>query len=435
MDAFIEANLPLCIDNKVSEKPLTFGVEIEIAIATLGDDWHDPHPEDGRKVRGLLASDFNELSFDPQKGGCRQFYRNTWRGVAKELEEKGIKLQHTQPKVPVEDCNSWAICMDRSICAPKALADRYGYLWIPAEIVSPAFEYSEAALTEVKIVVETLASKFRISCNRSCGIHIHVGNGPDGFVHETIRNLFATLWTFEPQIMTIHPAHRLTNEENCTCYRTGTCCGYERTKYWYKSFDPLQPSVEVPLILNPANERPNAARGLEDLLATENIAEIKALNTTHDRRLSANCGYKMAYHCGNVTNEPLPDEDIDPDAYMWKPTIEFRQHRSTLAGAHIDAWIRFCVQLVQFAQVVPRAQLDPFLRAHVLNTPETFTLPQVLMRLGMVGLAFRYPDLIRERIADEEATEGRVEKEELVLCMDELWKIWEQLKEAREEGR
>lgn len=430
MDAFINDNPPLCIDNEVSEKPLTFGIEIEIAIATLDDDWYDPHPEDGRNIRGLFRGGFLEEDW-------QQFQYNTWDGLARELAKKGISLKHTRAKVTIkgDNGNSWAVCLDASICAPKGLSESYDYLWIPAEIVSPAFEYCEAALTEVKIFVETLASKFRINCNRSSGIHVHVGNGPDGFVHETIRNLFATLWTFEPQIMTIHPNHRLTNEKFCPCYRTGTCCGYERTRFWNRKINPLQDDAGSPQDLKRVDATLDVARGLEDLLASEDITEIRALNATHDRNATWIGGYKMAYHCGNVENLPRPSPEVDPYAYAWKPTIEFRQHRSTLDAEHIDAWIRFCVQLVQFAQVVPREVLDPFVREHVRHTPEEFTLQQVLMRLGMVSLAFKYPRLVQERVADEDATGGRVETEELFNCVEELLKHWSELKAERKISR
>jgi hypothetical protein len=46
-------------------------------------------------------------------------------------------------------------------------------------------------------------------------MHIHVGNSQKGFTFDTL-NLYALLWTFEPQIQEIHPLHRT---ENNTFYQ------------------------------------------------------------------------------------------------------------------------------------------------------------------------------------------------------------------------
>jgi hypothetical protein len=420
-----EDNTPLTIHNRSLHVPLTFGIEIQFAIAVLLPTMQDPHPHEGRNTH-LIQDPFDTQGLGKSEAWWPWFL-NICECVVSALEEQKIPAVTAQPKIAPTNPRAWTVCMDINVEGVTKLKDQY--IWVPLEINSPAFVFSEAALNEVRIVVETLASTFRINCNRSSDIHVHVGNGDLGFDHTTMRNLFSTLWTFEPQFQTIIPSYRLTKDGFCPSYRTGTCCGYTKGSHWNRTHDPSCSDKEPPLPSTDTDDV-HVRQGLEDLWATSEISHIRALNAPRNREATSALGYKMAYHMGKMEIQPTQEDDMCSRSF--KPTVEFRQHYSTLSFPHIEAWIQFCVQIVQFAQaVIPGGDmLISFLRAHIDDTPETYPLEKVLRKLGMVSLAYKYPRLIEERIRYEKKTKHRVEKEELFgelwAELEKRWREWDE---------
>lgn len=56
-----------------------------------------------------------------------------------------------------------------------------GIKWQGVEIMSKILTAGEEAFQEVGMVANILSKTFRTGVNRSCGLHIHVGNGDAGF--------------------------------------------------------------------------------------------------------------------------------------------------------------------------------------------------------------------------------------------------------------
>lgn len=56
------------------------------------------------------------------------------------------------------------------------------------EVISKILKAGEEAFLEVGKVANILSKPFRTEVNRSCGLHIHVGNGDAGFDLGTLKN-------------------------------------------------------------------------------------------------------------------------------------------------------------------------------------------------------------------------------------------------------
>jgi hypothetical protein len=339
---------------------LTFGIEIEFVVATAPVNEVDPQPE--------LCGQIFEMH-------DRRHYTN------ERLVGAHICQTLNKYRIPAELHNgifgwkpsntlAWSVRRDASIRAPEP---GLLYEWQDIEINSPTFQFSEAALNQVRRVCRILNKEYRINCNRSCGLHVHVGNAMAGFSYEVIRNLMATIWTFEPQIDTLHPLHRLNNS---------TCPGFRGKSQLAKR----------PQVLG------DPKKGLEILLSKhlKNFNRLKELTEPVIDNNYFSGGTRMGYHLGD------PCALLEPDNWEGlKRTIEFRQHKSTLDGSAVAEWIEFCIRLVGFANDVSPELLYPWLRAHVGETPEQYSLAQVCIKIRTYKMAYLLPKRIQKNKEEE----------------------------------
>jgi hypothetical protein len=344
---------------------LTFGVEIEFVVATAPMNGADPEPE--------LWGQIFEMH-------DRRHYTNerlVGAHMCKTLNKYGIPAELHSGKFAWKPKNSsaWVQKRDGTICAPEP---GLLYEWAALEINSPALYFSEVALNQVRNVCIILNKECRINCNRSCGLHIHVGNEMTGFSYEVIRSLMATLYTFEPQLDTIHPFHRRNNSAQCASFRDSTnLAKHPRVKG--------DPRKELELLLS------------DDLKTFNRLKELTAPVITDEFSDAA----KTRYHLGDPC--ALLEKDNDEGQ---KRTIEFRQHKSTLNCEAVVEWIEFCVRLVEFADDVSPEQLYPWLRDHISETAEQYSLTQVAFKIGTSKIAFLLPRRIEKDGAEEERRKG-----------------------------
>ena len=152
---------------------LTFGLEIEFALATIPKSSINPEPQLGGRISGI-----------PDLAPVQEALR-------KKLEDVGIPARVIGENVyPPPEYNKWTIKHDGTIRAPE---DNVRYSWHKVELCSPSFFFTPGSLEQVRTVLEILSKNYRISCNRSCGLHVHVGNGLRGLSSRTIRNLMTTI--------------------------------------------------------------------------------------------------------------------------------------------------------------------------------------------------------------------------------------------------
>ncbi len=351
---------PLVI-TKATDPPkdnLTFGVELEFAVATIAPGGIDPHPKDPRPVIGLCSG--------PEDSPIKNLNLH----IVETLHKAGFSAEVNTGAATWkrEKEESWTVGQDGTIMAPE----RCYYNWLPMEITSPPYYYSKQALYEIRLVIQVLRDNYRVSCNRSCGTHVHVGGGHKGFDVKTIKNVLATIWTFEPQIETIHPKYRVQNLDFCPSFRADSELARNNT---------LAGKLDI-------------RAGLEDILSASSLAELEDLSYASEKAMAG--GGRLAYHLGDISGS-------FPASNLYKRTIEFRQHKGTLDFEELELWIKFCVLLLQFADSVDQKILFPFLRAHVEQSVEKYPLERVLKRLGMIWLAYTYPKKIAK---DAEVYEG-----------------------------
>ncbi|TAQ86869.1 hypothetical protein B7494_g4839 [Chlorociboria aeruginascens] len=322
----------------------TFGVEIEFMLATLEDHVEDLHPEEGRTVRGL--------------GG-------RWTGlydhIATTLKAAGIPTIIDKGD---KGSYSWTVTDDVSLFTSYT----FGYKWISVEIISPPYYFEHAALDKVAQVVSVLKSTYRIVCDESCGVHIHIGDGLRGLEDDTLRLLFAMLWTFEPQLDTLHPAERVGIDAYSGSLRSTSWLGYDQINLG--RVDPKQ--------------------GLEEILKATTNAEIVRL-MEHKYRAS---GYvdRVVYNISNM-KKPYLQEFV-------KRTIEFRQHESTLDPIRITNWITVCHGLVEFCDTIETSRIEKFLRQHIDESPEEYSIIQMLNDIGLSPQADFYASRLTKHPLD-----------------------------------
>ncbi|CZS90294.1 hypothetical protein WAI453_004237 [Rhynchosporium graminicola] len=347
------------------ESRLTFGLELEFAIAVVPPGGCDPHPKDPRTATDLVTGPYD-----------------TWLDSLKErvaatLCKVNLKALARSPYAednPTESLGSWIVKHDDTIKAPAV----DGYIFLPIEITSPAYWYTDLALGEVKLVCQELVNHYRITTNRSCGVHVHVGKGNKGFTFEDIQNLLATLWTFEPQIETMHPKHRVENTTMCPSFRR-----YSELTRSNTTKGVLDVRGGLDEILRHGDK---IFQSLEDL----------AMPRTGD---SYQGGSRLAYHLGDVGAQ-LPQSD------NYRRTIEFRQHKGTVIYEELEPWIKFCLGLVLFADSIEQSKLATFLRANIGRSVEEMPLELVLRKLDMADLAVYYPEkIMKDRLAAENEVE------------------------------
>ncbi|KAE9376849.1 hypothetical protein N431DRAFT_555150 [Stipitochalara longipes BDJ] len=179
---------------------LSFGCEIEFALATVPISGIDPEPHLGGQIFGM-----------PDWQSACSHIRHTLEGIGIPVE---IAESDNDKWKPLSN-KSWTLKEDATIMAP----DRGTYEWVKVELCSPPCYFTPGSLQQVRIVLEVLSKTYRINCNHSCGLHVLVGNALKEFSDRTIRNLMATIWTFEPQISTMHPQHRRENQEMAPNFR------------------------------------------------------------------------------------------------------------------------------------------------------------------------------------------------------------------------
>ncbi|KAI2463433.1 putative amidoligase enzyme-domain-containing protein [Annulohypoxylon bovei var. microspora] len=112
---------------------------------------------------------------------------------------------------PLQDSyREWKIEGDLSI---KLNEEDHGDLeFTGLEVISPAMFATESAFREVKAVTEMLRQTFRAAVPPSCGLHVHVGQGPDYFPFETLQKLAAVCWAGDLLFQQMHPVSRRSND-------------------------------------------------------------------------------------------------------------------------------------------------------------------------------------------------------------------------------
>ncbi|CAG8951866.1 hypothetical protein HYFRA_00005670 [Hymenoscyphus fraxineus] len=161
---------------------LSFGVDLNMAVATLDLADQDPHPEDKRNA--FLVSD---------KSGYSNSDEIVYENIARVFGKSNIPFDPSNPR-------SWLIQWKDSIRSPSPSA----YEYIGVSTNSPSLRFNQVALDAVSEVCGVLTSNFRLNLNPTCKMVVRVGS-TQGFSPETLEKFFITMFAFEAQFQKIHP--------------------------------------------------------------------------------------------------------------------------------------------------------------------------------------------------------------------------------------
>ncbi|KAF4464391.1 hypothetical protein FALBO_8775 [Fusarium albosuccineum] len=113
---------------------------------------------------------------------------------------------HDDPGLRPKPAQSdWCISADASVeeCMEGGAVTGH-YKWGSVEISSPAVYAFDQAFELLSAVIRLLTTKLRARVNQTCGLHVHVGNGPHHMDMAALRNYAALLWASEPVLSTLH---------------------------------------------------------------------------------------------------------------------------------------------------------------------------------------------------------------------------------------
>lgn len=324
----------------------TFGIEVEYLVPFLYTGDKDPQPKDRRTIDRTPrpTNDFNAyegIVID----------NLVYDRVRKTLRDVGLPAA-VMPEQPVGALPSqWEPVCDESLVEDDEMAELYDNCFIPLEIRSPVLNADRAGFRSTRLAIDALVSKHRLLITDTCGYHVHVGRGTEGFSLPALKNIAAFLWVFGPQLGTLHPRHRHT-------------IGYASSM----------------------REKSNISRHAEDL--RKGIRKIYAAKTAR----------RLVY----LIHWTDPDEKFESDdvfirnmAYNFvnivhaegKKTIEFRQFCSTTDSLHIKMWAEVCVGIVMACSERSEIEWSTFLydaaAKEESKSKEVMNIAQLLSRFGL----------------------------------------------------
>jgi hypothetical protein len=153
--------------------PLTFGVELEFALAYLPyDSIPLPDPDDAKKILHftLTDEDWAQNEFDIPREEflpiATQFAAR--RSVRNTIKEAGFPVSDEKLVHLEADVSKWEVVNDGSVRAPEGSP----YEWTDIEVRSPAFYFTSGSLKAVADVCILLNKTYGLHINDSMGLHV-----------------------------------------------------------------------------------------------------------------------------------------------------------------------------------------------------------------------------------------------------------------------
>jgi hypothetical protein len=176
-----EANNPKQDDKYTRPPRISFGVELEFLMPAAPKD-----VESDDKIPGIAPITHEMCAYEV---------------VIDLLRDHGIYAEgHHDHKTPG---HPWIVKTDGSVDEIGGRTEPPMYSWESVEIASPPMYACDEAYKLVSAVVRLLTTKLRVRVNTSCGLHVHVGNGPHPLDMRAARNYAALLWASEPVLSTL----------------------------------------------------------------------------------------------------------------------------------------------------------------------------------------------------------------------------------------
>ncbi|KAH8594351.1 hypothetical protein B0O99DRAFT_183771 [Bisporella sp. PMI_857] len=175
----------------------------------------------------------------------------------------------------------------------------------------------------------------------------------EGLDLEHCKKLMSILYTFEPQLNTLHEPERVGS-------------------YWCQSLRALMPVVDQ-----------NTGKKLSPLEVVTLIMEAESVDKIASQILH-NYHHEAAYSMKGIVDFKRGN------VRQKKPTIEFRQHQGTLDGLGVRNWIKVVAGIVRYAKGVYLSQLYNLICK--ISPKSRFTVIDLLKEIGLHDSATYYQD-------------------------------------------
>jgi hypothetical protein len=360
MNMISTSSMPIDYSNWTSEPLLTFGVELEFVVPMLPEGVEDEGKLfDSRQVYGLTAG---------QEEHSREAIRYLQTHIANTLKAHGVRpWPATEERGPDVRLSHWIVDIDTTVKVPNEK-----FQWYGVEVQSPPLYTTKESTEQVKKVAEILKNSYRTNTNRPYSLHVHVGDGYNGFPVQQLRKLTALLWVFEPQLSQCHPSHRLTNG-HCGSLWENTILGGQQIQAG----------------------KTTRREGLESIPKAETSAQISDL-VSHRPTLG-----RTAYWFGNL----IPGQNVNYYDDI-KRTVEFRQHEGTLNAERIEHWVRVCIWLVRYAREMPQFEIEDLCRENANRSLGEYSIKELPTELGQEDDARYYHERLRQGLIEPDEEEG-----------------------------
>ena len=314
---------------------LTFGVEFEFVVRFDPKNYQPWMAEQD----GVLWTGTGESQ---GLGEAQKYNRMIRAHIGDTLRRHNFPVSAQSASGAVEPgYQKWAVVPDGSIipelegAEPSGTGSRFTGI----ELRTPVFFYTDNAIEEIRQVLKLLTDHFDAFVNTTCGLHVHVGNGHEGFPLETMKNFGSLVSSFERQFNSLHPLHRLDN-------------------YYAKPLGRIFPGIAPRDRLAAIDRRTS----VEEIVLYFNIVE-------------GDNDYATAYNLANLI-------------FTEKKTIEFRQHAGTLDPTETISWVDLVTGLVSLSHTQPYSTLLPLIEQHIDDS--RFSVIDLLHALGLPSVAEYY---------------------------------------------
>ena len=322
---------------------LTFGVELEFVLRFDLEDYpiDDPYDIlDGRdldEIHDELAERYPPLDQEDEEiamvskaqgiSARNHFFRT--------LAEKGFPMSRGSKS------DAWRVTKDSSIVTEDPLIGQQGvqYGYVGIELKSPALPYTAKSLVKIREMCQHLG-ELDILVNESCGLHVHVGNERKGFPLETMKNLCILTATFERELESIHPTHRIKNYN----------------------------ASSIGSMFSNSISLPDIRRKIRN---TETVRELIQLLQGDEK-----------YYAYNL---------LHLRSSKGLRTIEFRQHEATVNADAITRWVELTCGLVDKAHrfaVQGHGEIDAYINQ--MNSIPDLSIIELAKSLGLEDVASYY---------------------------------------------
>lgn len=319
---------------------LTFGVELEFIVR------YDPEKYQDQLV---AAGERNLWHKDHQYGILVR------QDMIQTLNNNGFPTNSYR----LADISKWTVATDHTVTAIDGSEN-----WYAIELKSPVLYYCCRALELVERVVELLVSNFDLHVNKTCGLHVHVGDGIRGFALPTLKKFASLITVFEHQLDSLHPPNRLQNH-----YAKPVCRTFRND---------ATPREKLSIIgrLETVDDLVRRFHTVDDPTPNEESLSFAQWESRVD---DAICDRYMAFNFFNLR---------DGERFQ---TIEFRQHQGTLDPNVITNWIRTTCSLVDLSHT-DKGDLGDLIKNHIDDTD--YTVIDLFKDLSLSDLAEFYASLV-----------------------------------------